>query len=130
MERGLGSESGDINSRMRPSLPPQAPQVQEHNEETTLGTNRQSCTISKKPLIKFMKKITQNKEKNSGGCAEWKCTLCYHVFKGSYTRVWHHFLSIPGLGVKGCTCSLEQRMVMTKLHMKANGINEIGRAHV
>ena len=124
MERRLGSESGDINSRMRPPLPPQAPQVQEHNEETTLGTNKQSSTISKKPLIQFVKKITQNKAKNSGGCEEWKCTLCDHVFKGSYTRVWHHLLSVPGLGVKGCTCSLEQRMVMTKLHMKANGINE------
>ena len=71
--------------------------------------------------MKFVKKITQNKRKNSGGCEEWECTLCGHVFKGSYTRVWHHLLSIPGLGVKSCTCSVEQRMEMVKLHMDCKG---------
>ena len=46
-----------------------------------------------------------------------------HVFKGSYTRVWHHLLAIPGIGVKACTCSLDQRMEMTKLHMKGKENN-------
>lgn len=74
--------------------------------------------------MKFMKKKIKNKTNNSGGCEEWKCALCDHVFKGSYTRVWHYLLNIFELGVKGFTCSLEQRMRMTKLHMKASGNNE------
>jgi hypothetical protein len=41
------------------------------------------------------------------------------VFKGSYTRIYHHLLAIPGDGVKICTCSLEKRVEMTKLHMAA-----------
>lgn len=74
--------------------------------------------------MKFMKKKIQNKRNNSGGCEEWKCALCDHVFKGSYPRVWHYLLGISGLGVKGFTCSLEQRMKMTKFHMKASRSNE------
>ena len=70
-----------------------------------------------------MKKITKNKKKNSGGCEEWMCTLCNHVFKGSYTRVWHHLLSISGDGVKGCTCKIQKMMELTKLHMASLGSN-------
>jgi hypothetical protein len=72
----------------------------------------------------YVKKITKNKKKNSGGCEEWMCTLCNHVFKGSYTRVWHHLLSISGEGVKGCTCDIEKRMELTKLHMSSLGVSE------
>ena len=68
----------------------------------------QQSTNSKKPLLMYVKKITKNKKKNSGGYEEWMCTLCNHVFKGSYTRVWHHLLSISGKGVKGCTCDIEK----------------------
>jgi hypothetical protein len=39
----------------------------------------------------------------------------------NYTRVYHHLLAILGDGVKGCTCSLEKRIEMTKLHMAATG---------
>ena len=81
-------------------------------------------TNPKKPLLKFVKKITQNKKKSSGGCEEWVCMLCNHVFKGSYTRVWHHLLCIAGDGVKGCTCNVEKRMELTKLHMDATGVCE------
>ena len=137
MDRGSVSQRGE--SRMRPPRPPQAQdqdnrmrpprpsrplQAQEHEAEISVATQTEASNISKKPLMKFMKKITQNKRKNSGGCEEWQCTLCDHVFKGSYTRVWHHLLGISGLGVRACTCSLEQRMDMTKLHMKANGNTE------
>lgn len=41
----------------------------------------QQSTNPKKPLLKFVKKITKTKKKNSGGCKEWMCTLCNHVFK-------------------------------------------------
>jgi len=68
-----------------------------------------------------VKKITQNKRKNSGGSEEWLCNLCGHTFKGSYTRVYHHLLAIPGDGVKACTCSLDKRIEITKLHMAATG---------
>ena len=84
----------------------------------------QQSTNSKKPLLMYVKKITKNKKKNSGGCEEWMCTLCNHVFKGSYTRVWHHLLSISGEGVKGCTCDIDKRMDLTKLHMSFLGVSE------
>ena len=32
-------------------------------------------TDPKKLLLKFVKKITQKKKKNSGGCEEWMCML-------------------------------------------------------
>ena len=71
-----------------------------------------------------MNKITKNKKKNSRGYEEWMCTLCNHVFQGNYTRVWHHLLSLPADGVKGCSCGLDKRMEMTKLHMVATGVSE------
>ena len=114
----MGSQHGE--SRMRPPLS-QPSQSEGQETEETIATHTHSCSNPKKPLMKFVKKITQNKRKNSGGCEEWECSLCSHVFKGSYTRVWHHLLSIPGLGVKACSCNLEQRMEMSKLHMSATG---------
>jgi hypothetical protein len=91
----------------------------------------QQNTNSKKPLLMYVKKITKNKKKNSGGCEEWMCTLCNHVFKGSYTRVWNHLLSISDEGVKGCTCDLEKIMDLTKLHMSSLGVSEtyVDNAH-
>ena len=83
----------------------------------------QQSTNSKKPLLKFVKKITWNKKNNSGGCEEWMCTLCNHVFKGSYNRVWHHLLSISGDGIKGCTCTIDKMMELAKLHMASLGYN-------
>jgi hypothetical protein len=71
-----------------------------------------------------VKKITKKKKKNSGSCEEWMFTLCDHVFKGSYTRVWHHLLSLSGEGVKGCTYDLEKRMELTKLNMSSLGVSE------
>jgi hypothetical protein len=64
----------------------------------------------KKPLLQFVKKVTQNKRKNSGGSEQWLCNLCSHVFKGSYTRIYHNLLAIPGDGVKICTYSLEKEL--------------------
>ena len=40
-------------------------------------------TDPKKPLLKFVKKINQNKKKNSGGCEEWVCMLCNHGLRGA-----------------------------------------------
>lgn len=113
MDSGRFMESGSsiscngvaISSTPSPSSSPSPTEDQVHQS-----------TNPKKPLLKFETKITKNKKKNSGGCEEWMCTLCNHVFKGSYTRVWHHLLSLPCEGVKGCTCSLEKRMELTKLH--------------
>ena len=84
------------------------------NTSPTLGRIN---TNPKKPLLKFVRKITKDKKKNSRGCEEWMCTLCDHVFKGSYTRAWYHLLSISGDGVKGFSCNLEKMMELTKLHM-------------
>lgn len=39
-----------------------------------------------------------------------------HVFKGNYSRVWHHLLCILGDEVKACICILEKRIEMGKLH--------------
>ena len=83
----------------------------------------QQISNPKKPL-KFVNKITKNKKNNSGGCEEWMCTLCNHVFQGSCTRVWNHLLSLLRDGVKGCSCGLDKRMEMTKLHMVATGVSE------
>jgi len=52
--------------------------------------------------------ITQNKKKNSGGSKQWLRSLCYHVLKGNYTRVYHHLLPIPTGGVEVCCCTLEK----------------------
>ena len=68
----------------------------------------QQISNPKKPLLKFVNKITKNKKKNGGGCEEWMCTLCNHVFQGTYTRVWHHLLSLLGDGVKGCHVGLKE----------------------
>ena len=85
MDSDWESQCGDNNMMMRPpqenSMRPPQPQEQEESTQTQGSKN------SKKPLMKFVKKITQNKRKNSGGCEEWECILCGHVFKGSYTRV-------------------------------------------
>lgn len=90
--------------------------------ETRTGPIEISSTINvKKPLLQFVKKITQNKKKNSGGSEEWQCKTCNHTFKGSYTRAYHHLLAIPRDGVKACTCTLEKRIEITKLHMAAIG---------
>jgi hypothetical protein len=70
-----------------------------------------------------------------GSHGEWESNLggetlvllqskCNHVFKGRYTRVWHHLLFLSGEEVKGCTCDLEKRMELTKLHMGALGASE------
>ena len=79
MDRGSVSQRGE--SRMRPPRPPQAQdqdnrmrpprpsrplQAQEHEAEISVATQTEASNISKKPLMKFMKKITQNKRKNSG----------------------------------------------------------------
>ena len=87
----------------------------------TGATNNSISINTKKPMLQFVKKITQNKRKNSGGSKEWSCNLCVHTFKGSYTRVYHHLLAIPGDGVKASTCPLEKRTEITKLHMVTTG---------
>ena len=38
--------------------------------------------------------------------------------------MWHHLLCIAGDGVKGCTCNVEKRMELTKLHMRATDVYE------
>lgn len=107
----------------------ESPDLREQNTSSTqspIASESQVQQISnpKKPLLKSVNKITKNKKKNSGGCEEWMCTLCNHVFQGSYTRVWHHLLSMPGDGVKSCSYGLDKRMEMTKLHMVATGVSE------
>ena len=100
-----------------------SPMAQTGAETQTLAGATENFVFinTKKPLLQFVKKITKNKKKNNGGSEDWECNLCGHHFKGSYTRVYHHLLSIPGDGVKACTCSLEKRIELTKLHMDAIG---------
>ena len=77
--------------------------------------------MSRNPCCNLSRRSLKNKRKHSGGSEQWLCSLCNHVFKGSYTRVYHHLLAIPGDGVKICTCPLEKRIEVTKLHMAATG---------
>ena len=77
-------------------------ELREQNISSTPSPNASQSQVQelsnpKKPLLKFVNKITKNKKKNSGGCEEWMCTLCNHVFQGSYTRVWHHLYTGKGL---------------------------------
>ena len=59
----------------------ESPELREQNTSSTpspIASQSQVQQISnpKKPLLKFVNKITKNKKKNSGGCEEWMCTLC------------------------------------------------------
>ena len=105
--------------------PSQSPQSEMRGPPNTIPESTEHSISSainvKKPLLQFVKKVTQNKRKHSGGSEQWLCSLCNHVFKGNYTRVYHHLLAIPGDGVKICTCPLEKRIEMTKLHMASTG---------
>ena len=80
-------------------------ELSEQNTSSTPSPNASQSQVQelsnpKKPLLKFVNKITKEKTKNMGGFEEWICTLCNRVFQGSYNRVWHHLLSLPGDGVK------------------------------
>jgi hypothetical protein len=100
--------------------PSQSPQSEMRGPPNTIPESTEHSISSainvKKPLLQFVKKVTQNKRKHGGGSEQWLCSLCNHVFKGSYTRVYHHLLAIPGDGVKICTCPLEKRIEMTTSH--------------
>ena len=81
-------------------------ELREKNTSSTPTPNASQSLVQqisnpKKPLLKFVNKITKEKKRNMGGFEEWICTLCNHVFQGSCTRVWHHLLSLPRDGVQG-----------------------------
>jgi hypothetical protein len=112
MDSSSSSPKAQSEMRGSPSMMP----------ESTENQNSVSNAINvEKPLLQFVKKVTQNKRKTSGGSKQWFCILCSDVFKGSYTRISHHLLAIPADGIKICTCSLEKRVEMTRLHMATTG---------
>ena len=98
---------------IREVIESESAELREQNTSSTPSPNASQSQVQeisnpKKLLLKFVNKITKNKKKNSGGCEEWMCTLCNHVFQGTYTRVWHHLLSLLGDGVKGCHVGLKE----------------------
>ncbi|ONM32516.1 hAT transposon superfamily protein [Zea mays] len=95
--------SAAASSMVAPSANPSDVVRSQYPMATSASTDASSSEDEdeKKPLWRYAE-ILERTGTGFGGNVRIRCTLCNHVWNGSYSRVKAHMLKIPGFGVKFC----------------------------